>query len=425
MLYFLNLRNTKVMKIVLASIFLGIGLGADSAQALDKDSFFYFLDAQSLGGYSHVSESDGNFSTLNNWSVSPNVILQKDKLYWINLYSGSYNQISRVTGQEEGGQSTESTQAHNLTTALKYNVTESWSLRPLFFTSWNFINETEDESFGNGLYDYRDIGGAIESTHLLEKGSARSSELIWGFRFYDRHYPNYSSLLSLFDPRVQVSEEHEKDFLGYKFNFGYESKQPTGWSWSLEEVLLYKDFEDKRTIDPNGIRSDNHRRQDYLNEINGSISHPLSERWVGRLDGQFGFNLSNLDFYDTHNTTTLADDTFVGDYFDYVSFLIRPSLNYEQPLANKNFVSATVSYGLTLQRYTGRKTQDSAGVYQDAEQQDFVHRFSGVLRYPLTPNISWVTQSSYTIADSNQQFETFYRYNYNSWDALTGVSIKY
>ena len=393
--------------------------------ALDKDSFFYLMDGQFLGGYSKIDGKSGEFSTQDDWDLSPNVTLIKDKLYWINLYNGSYDRTSQVTPQEEGGFQTESSQSHNLTTALKYYVNKNWILRPLFFADWTFVTETKDESFGNGLYDYRDIGGGIESTWILAATKTAERDVIAGFRYFERHYPNYVSLLAQFDPRPQVPENHEKDFAGYKFNAGYDDKNFEGWTWGAEDVLLYKDYDDARTIDENGIRSMDNTRQDYLDYINLYVSRPINDTWQWRLDGQFGINLSNLDFYDTHNTTSLSDDTFVKSYYDYFLFLIKPTLLYQKNIGKDKNIIASLSYEFMAQHYPGRKIQDVSGIYQDKKEQDYTHTFSAEFRYPLTQYVSWVTIATYTIADSNQNYEAFYLYTYDEWSAVTGFSFKY
>ena len=424
----MQISKPKFHKVLSAFLFFSIffsAWGVSKGYALEKDAFFYLLDGQFLGGYSKIIGKDGIASTDDSWSISPNVKIIKDVLYWINIYNGSYNRSSQVTPQEEGGQQTESTQSHTLTTALKYFINKNWSIRPLFFTDWVFINETEDETFGNGLYDYRDIGGGLESTWVLHSDKTGQDQLVAGFRSFDRSYPNYTSLLSQFDTRAQVTEEHEKDLTGYKYTLGYENQHPGQWSWGIEEILLYKDFHDKRTIAQNGVRSQDDRRQDYENYLNLYIGHPLNSVWRWRLDGQVSFNLSNLDFYDTHNTTTLSDDTFISGYFDYTSFMVGPSLTYEKEIAKDKNLIVTGAYAFSPVFYSSRKVQNAAGIYQDENETDYIHTFSGQVSFPLTKYVSWVTKGSYTIADSNQEYEAFYLYSYDSWSALTGFSLKY
>jgi hypothetical protein len=133
-----------------------------AAFSAEKDPFIYVLEAELLGGYSEITGRDGEFSSIDRWLFSPTARLN-DNLYWINVYNGDYNRSAQVVAQEEGGRQTETTQSHHIASSLKYEVNETWSLRPMFFADWNFVNETEDEDFGEGLYDYEDIGGGLES----------------------------------------------------------------------------------------------------------------------------------------------------------------------------------------------------------------------------------------------------------------------
>ena len=387
-----------------------------------KSPLLFVAEGEALGGYSETTGHGGTGSTLDNWLVSPTLKLN-DSLYWINLYNGSYNHSSQVVAQDEGGRRAQTTQEHDLTTSLKYNVNETWSLRPIFFADWVFVNETKDESFGNGLYDYRDIGGGIESAWVTLKTEERFEETRLGFRYLDRQYPNYHSLLSLFDPNGSI-ENNEKDLNGYKINLTRDVTVKNGWSWGLEGIFFYKDFTDKKTVNSNGIRTGS-GREDTLEYINANIAHPLGAGWTFRLDGQAAFNQSNLDFYDTRNTATFADDNFLPDYFDYTSLTVKPSFTYRKNLGEEKDFILTLDYAFNALLYSGRKAQNVSGVYKSGDEEDYSHTFSGKTSYPITKNVSWVVYGSYTIADSNQEFENFYLYNYDLWTAVTGVSLKF
>lgn len=419
----LKSKRTQILRIAVG-LFLLLTVPRP-ALALEKDAFFFLLDGEFLGGYSQVESEDGIGSTVDSWSISPNLKIIKDVLYWINLYSGTFNRTSQVVNQEEGGRRTETTQSHSLTTALKFNPNEDWSIRPLFFSDWVFVNETNDESFGEGLYDYQDVGGGVELTKNSLATTTQLDQWRFGFRYFDRQYPNYRSLIGQFDPRSQVQEDREKDFAGYKLNLGFESATEKDWSWGLEGIVLYKDFYDKRTIDSNGIRSANDTRQDFLNYINAYVSHPVNPNWSLRLDGQVSVNISDLDFYDTKNTASLTDDDFIKNYFDYYSFTLRPTILYQKEIGKDRILGFSASYDFTALTYPDRKTQNTAGAYLSDTEEDYTHTFSARFSYPINKYISWVSTASYTFAESNQDYEAFYLYSYDLWSVLSGVSIKY
>jgi hypothetical protein len=409
-------------RLILLTLVFTLFMSPAIAFSADKSPFFYALEAELLGGYSEVVGNEGKFSTIDSWLVSPNWKVN-DSLYWINVYNGSYNRSAQVVAQEEGGRQTQETQAHSIATSLKYLINDKWSIRPLFFADWVLINETSDESFGEGLYDYDQLGGGIESAWETYKAADREDELRLGFRYLRREYPNYQSLLSLFNPNGSI-ETNEKDLDGYKFNLTFDSKTKSDWSWGLEGIFFYKDYTDKKTVNSNGIRTSD-TREDFVEGLNAHISHPINDSFVFRLDGQFQATQSNLDFYDTHNTLAFTDDDFVKDYFDNFSFVLKPSLTYFQKWADDKQFVVTVDYSMNALHYTGRKAQNTAGRYQADDQQDYVHTFSGKVHVPVTSNISWVTFGSYSIAESNQDFESFYLYTYDLWTAVTGISFKY
>ncbi len=413
-----NLRRPAIVTF----LFIFTLLSSAIAQPEQKSPFFYTAEAELLGGYSQVEGHNGEFSSIDSWLLSPNWKISDD-LYWINVYNGSYNKSAQVVAQDDGNRQTQETQTHSIATSFKKFIHDKWSLRPLFFADWVLINETKDESFGDGLYDYDQIGGGLESAWETYKSDTREDNLRLGFRYLRREYPNYQSLLSLFNPNGSV-ETNEKDLDGYKINLSHDSKSKSDWSWGLEGIFFYKDYTDKKTINTNGIRTSD-TREDFVEGVNTYISRSIHTNWLLRVDGQFQATQSNLDFYDTHNTAGFADDDFVKDYFDNFSFIVKPSLTYYQNWGEDKRFSATADYSLNALHYTGRKTQNTAGRYQSEDQQDYVHTFTGKVNVPVTPHIAWVSFGSYTIGDSNQDFEAFYLYNYDLWTAVTGVSIKY
>lgn len=414
----LNQRRPIVTLLVLLSLLLSPCF----AWSDQKSPFFYALEAELLGGYSEVVGHDGEFSSIDSWLVSPNWKMN-DSLYWINVYNGSYNRSAQVVSQEEGGRQTQETQTHSIATSLKKFINDKWSLRPLFFADWVLVNETRDENFGDGLYDYRQLGGGLESSWETFKSASREDNLRLGFRYLRREYPNYRSLLSLFNPNGSI-ETNEKDLDGYKINLSHDTKSKSDWSWGLEGIFFFKDYTDKKTIDSNGIRTSD-TREDFVEGANVYISHPVQTNFIFRLDGQFQATQSNLDFYDTHNTPGFSDDDFVKDYFDNFTFLVKPSLTYFQKWGEDRNFTVTADYTFNALHYTGRKAQNTAGQYQADDQQDYTHIFTGKVNVPATPNISWVSFGSYAVGDSNQDFESFYLYNYDLWTAVTGISFKY
>lgn len=399
-------------------------LGASSqAFAQDDSRWINVLEGEALIGYSEISGRDGTFSSIDSWLVSPTLKID-DQSYWINLYNGTFNRSAQVVSTEEGGRQSETTQSHSLSTSYKREVREGWSLRPLVFADWVFVNETEDEDFGDGLYDYQQVGAGIESVWDTLKTEDRQNEVKFGFRYLNRQYPNYHSLLALFNPNGAV-EDDEKDLNGYKFNLGHKSRSKTGWSSGIEGILFFKDYTDKKTINFNGSLT-GEGREDWVEQINGFVSHPINENWTFALDGQAAFNQSNLDFYDTHNTILPADDNFLKNYFDYFSFLVKPSFTYTHPWGNDGRnLTWTTDYSFYALHYEGRKAQNTAGTYGTEDEQDYVHSVSSKLSVPITKNLSWVAYGSYVSAESNQEYEAFYLYDYDLWTAVTGVSIKY
>jgi len=67
----------------------------------------------------------------------------------------------------------------------------------------------------------------------------------------------------------------------------------------------------------------------------------------------------------------------------------------------------------------------TSGVYTEEIQEDQSHTIKGQVSVPLTDNVNFIALANYTMADSNQDFETFYRYTYDAFYAAAGFRFRY
>jgi len=411
-----------VLSFVTALTAPALSLAAE--QNASQSPYVFLFDAESLAGYSEVGgSSDGDFSTSHKWLTSLGY-KSDPSLLWIAAYNGSYDRTNLFITQEEGAHRSTKLMTNNFSLAAKKDLSDRFTFRPVFFYNVIWVEETADESLGKGLYDYEDIGGGFENTHTFgENKDAR----IWtyGAQIFGRTYPNFSSLLSLFDPNGSL-EANEKDFVGYKGTTGYQTQILGDVQASVDYTFLFKDYTDKRTINNNGIRESGNR-EDVYQEVRGTLFKRLQE-WIGvGFTATFDWNSSNLDFYDTRNTAGLGDDRFFSDYYDYTSFEASPTVILYHKMDNegKQVAQLALTYSYETLYYSERNALDRTGGLRAEEQEDRSHLFSARLSIPLSHQISWVSVGSYKEQDSNQKFEQFYSYIYDVWSAVSGISYKY
>lgn len=377
---------------------------------------------QALGAYSDTNKGKGFWGYDFSGSYAPMVKLN-DSQYLIPLYSGVIEHMRQYVTQEEGGRLYNDFQLHNLSVALRNKHSEEWSSRITGLATWNFLKETQDESFGTGLYDYRDFGAAFDLRQRLKLGGDTEHEYSWGIKYFRRTYPNYQSLISL--STVTAPETDEKDFDAIGLSFGFEELLKRGISWEMRPSLMLKYFTDKKQIGDDGVLKDDNRR-DYVLGLDFNGDWPLKEgRWVVSADNNLTYNHSNMDYYDSGNTLILSDDVFSRNYYSFFSASTYPYVTYYHPMGKDKRLALRAGYSFLYRHYPGRKVQEADGTYTDSKQRDHEHAVHLSSSYPISKELSWVSYFDYTWARSNQKFEQFYYYAYNIYQIQTGIAVAF
>jgi len=379
---------------------------------------------QMLGGYSDSDKSDGLWGYNFSGSYAPAVKLN-DTQHLIPLYSGIVERMRQYITQEEGGRFYNDWQLHNASVALRTRHSREWVSRFTGIATWSFLNETQDEKFGKGLYDYRDFGFSFDLRQSLSVAESQQHEYGWGFQYFRRTYPNYKSLISL--ASVTAPEVDEKDFDGIKLSWGFDEISKKGLSWDIKPSLLLKFFTDKKLITEDGTLDGDSKRKDYVLANNMGFDIPVlgSDRWVLSGDGNLTYNHSNLDLYDSRGTLILNDDVYTKDYYTFLSVSAYPYITYYHPIGKDKKFALRGGYSFLYRHYPGRLAKEAGGAYTDSKQHDREHAVHLSASYPITKELSWVTYFDYSWVKSNQKYEQFYTYNYNVYQVQSGISIEF
>lgn len=382
-----------------------------------------FFDLAAYGTYSHADKGKDVWGTSISGSMSP-AMKYDDNLYIIPLYSGSYQREKFFVVEDEGPLSITKIQHHDLSVTAKYLVTEKATLSPAIFGGWDLNVEAKDEDWGDGLYDYRELGSGCNFDYLVYDAPKGRIQLSSGAKWYARQYPNYHSLISL--ATTTAPEIYEKDYDGIELSSGWKYTNLKNTSLGLKYILLMKYFTDKKIIDEDGILG-RRRRQEYRNSVKlTALYSPLRIRgFQYSYSSEFICSMGNQNFYDSRGTAVLSDDVFTPHYYNYLGFDARPEVSYIFVRKDKPIAILSGGYSFLMRRYTDRKPQDSSGGYKTGRQIDFEHVFKAGLEIPVTKHVSWVTRYDYTIESSNMDYEQYYTYNYKLHRVLTGMSISY
>jgi hypothetical protein len=379
------------------------------------------LNLEVLGGYSGIRGRQGVGSGLVAVDFSPTLKFDKNN-YLIPLLSSSFERKRQVISEEEGGQLSSMKQDHSIHLSFKHLFDQNFSTRITSFGTWSLNNETKDEDWGKGLYDYQDIGGNINFQYKTGQDNLPPGVLSSTTEYYQRRYPNFLSLISLIVDNPP--EEHIKDYDGIRQVISYEFSPLDKFLYSLEYSFLHKRFIDKLVVDENGILTDD-KRMDYVHTLGGGVLFRPQKRWQFEIDLLGTWNLSNQNFNDEAGTAIPGDDVFTRRYFNYTSLEAGPTVTYFYPLSEEKNLSLQLAYQFLLRDYSDRRAQDSAGNYKNEDQTDYEHSITFKTTYPLTKHLSLIGLGEYNICNSNMEFERFYLYNYESYAVWAGLAFRY
>ena len=378
------------------------------------------IDITTLGLYSKVIGS-GGLEGLDLKGIFSPVVKYDDKHYFIPMYYGAYKKSRQVVTQEEGGQIYNTVTDQNLTLQYKYIPSKRWIVRANGLARLHYVEESGD-SFGDGLYDYRDFGLGGNLERVLSKTSTSQRSLISGIEYYQREYPNYQSLISL--ATVTAPETDEKDYSGIRPSLRYKSM-------SRERVIdimyspLYKDYNDKKIIGSDGVLTSD-QREDWFHYLKiNYLRIPVEGQLMYGLGLTGIINDSNQHYYDSRSTTSLADDVFSKNYYSFVSLSVNPSVTYVSKVPDKGVATLKLGYSYLVRLYNDRKAQLSDGTYTLDEQLDRIHTIQIEGIYPVNKRWSSMLLYNRTFAYSNMKYETYYQYEYESYSLAVGLRYKY
>ena len=376
-----------------------------------------------LGGFSGLTARNITGGGVASLDFSPTIKFDENN-YLIPLFSATIKRKVQVIPEEEGGELTVMDQNHNLYLAYKHLFNQRISTRIAGFGTWSLNKETRDESWGTGLYDYRDFGGNINfqfktaGNSPLSQGTLSSTT-----EGYLRRYPNYQSLVSL--TVNNAPEEDEKDYRALRQMVDYQWRPSSNFLANLGYSFLNKHYIDKLVVDANGFLT-NKKRLDYLHNFNISLFYTLVKQWQLKLNAMAFLNYSNQNYYDTRATLALGDDVYTRSYFNYTLGQLNPSLVFFYPLPGKDrdFILEG-GYDFLVRAYSNRIAETERGIYTPDTQNDYQHSLMLKAIYPINKYFSMVALGEYIINTSNMDFERYYLYNYHSYAMWSGVSFRY
>ncbi len=385
----------------------------------ETEDLIFIGDITAFGSYSDL-DSDDEWGGSCYGLFAPGYKIG-ERMIFIAMYDGQYDRRMELYSDDYGYRSRTEFQRHAFTPMLRIDFGEDsrYSLTPsVFYTAtWN-KDGGQDDSWDNGLYNYRDEGVSLDFNMRRVFGNEGTFKL--GIQWYGRRYPNFGdSLLRQFDGR---GYEDEKDYHGLIVTAGYRWIVDSGFSWVIEYSLLNKRLDDKTVIQSNGELSSTKQR-DYINELDCGVWYTFDDM-AGGVELGLDFNIrmydSNQNFLYFNGPGSWDVNQ---DYFDYRSYRIRPNTAYtfEQiPL------TARLSYAYGKVDYTDRWARDSLGFYAaEDDQWDSTHQIVFGLQFDLSEKMNLLAHYEYLKGRSNDDYEVVYTSDYKLQNVLIGFKYSF
>ncbi len=313
---------------------------------------------------------------------------------------------------------------------FNYELTKNWELRARLLMRIDLAQQTADETLGKGLYDFRDAGFYAE-TYSRYEGDFET-ELTVGFKYVDKVFPNYSSLLSEINPddlggTLNAAAKNEKNSRAYTVYASADMKLGgSGWYPSLYVSVDINPYRAQQLIKSDGTLAAE-TRKDGL--VTAELSFPY---YAGEVTGAaIGYTLSikssNQNYYDSMATPDLGDDTFIEDYYSYTGHRISLNVSYETDFNFINTHKPVLSFWLNTEfvGYTNRLSKDGTGKYTDVKQSDFNYDVNAEFRHKLADFWSYYVNFKFARFGSNMKWEAYGTYNYTYVMLSLGTALSF
>ena len=369
------------------------------------------FDADIRLAYSSVLESSGGYSG-SGWIFFMPAMKLSESDYILPVFNINVSLSERVIEEE----TLFLKRMNNLgSIAYKHKFSKELEGKLSFDTKYNFNMETKDEPFGKGLYDLYDIGvsGSVAYNFFFND---KPLPVTFGAKYYQRKYPNYTSLGSTNSTVSSLTggkEEKPKDFNALAFTVDYKTVV-SGIFAELTYNLVCKNYLDAYARTSQGAISDT-IRLDTAHYVTLAAQMPVSQGTLMGMDIDYSLYASNGSIYDSTNLV------FTDEYYAFGSLAFKPYYSFNL----MGDLNAALFYQILFRNYKSRKARDSAGAYGADNQSDLENTVGISLKYPIDKNFNLVAGVSYMAADSNMKYQDLVKYNFKIFGASAGVSMSF
>ena len=373
-----------------------------------------------LGGMNSFNGARGSFTGNLDGTIAPAVRLNSE---WALLpsavvgYQGT-RPLTDVLGTATVNQ--QSVEARLGLRAIYARASSRWRFKPHILYGVDLLKETTDENWGQGLFDHRRQSVGLEIERMGDDASSLRGCVDW----FNEVYPNYTSLESQAAMQFQglslareLVGDRLLDHSGYQFSLAGDRSLGARAVGTAKLAVVWSRFDQQHVIDEGG-QFERATRQDILTDL--ALTARMPHEWnadlraFGALEFGLTANSSNQNGYDA------TRGRFNPGFYDFLEWRAVPaaSLTIGPP---RRPVTLTARLSVKNRRYPHRAPQNSTGAYGSGSLQTTEMGGGLALSYPMAQRLKLLFSIDRVTSSSNQEFQEFYRYSYQSTTALAGV----
>jgi hypothetical protein len=374
-----------------------------------------------LGGLHAFEGASGGFTGNLDAEFAPALRLSDE---WAALPSarGVYEGTRRLT--DVLGTATASQQSLEARAGLRgvYGDPASrWRFKPSMSYDAQFLKETSQDVWGQGLFDQRRITVGAEVELLTDEPHSVRAGVDW----FKAAYPNYTTLESQaalqFAGQPLARElvgDSALDREGYQFTLAGDAALVQRLVGEGKAGVIWSKFARQHVIDEGGqFAADD--RSDVLTDLSFALRMPhewnADLRALGALEIGLTANSSNQNGYDA------SRGQFLPGFYDWVEWRAAPTASLIVGPVRRP-VTAAFKLGWKRRSYIHRPPQTATGAYETGSTLSSTEWSGGLsLAYPMTGRLSLIFDLERASAKANTGFQAFYRYSYQATTALAGV----
>lgn len=382
--------------------------------------YFYQGGAGSVNGY-----ADGQLQQLRSFSSASGVFFDERS-----TYSG-FKQVDELAG---GGTLFQQSWDNSLDGTWIQRFDGGYSLKPHMGVTQELFRETNDETWGNGLYDFYRYNVGVTWERKTRLGLSTPWTYQLSYDAYYTHYPHFTTLASEFGAALGAPNPgaHTLDSITNQLAFRNDFDLPGFATLSALYSVSMVEYPQQKIVDSNddylaGDRSDAYQ---YLSVSGnkrltdwdlGRVSSWTSD-W-GRVRPFVGLGVSVSDLFSNQNNfdEDPAHLQYEPGYFNYWETHVAPNVSMT---FLKTMATLRVAYDFGYRGYTSRLSQNADGTYTGTIMHQYLQTANLDVSWPLYRGLELKVKGIWSLSRANTQFEETYVYNYDSYNYFVGLGWK-